>query len=114
MIEHMVAPGEAHERLGLVERSHAVLRKAIEVYLHDLGLSGPSGIKESLVYVVPQINNTTNVAGFSPSQWVLDYQPHVPGDLLSDGLGPQLLDGNSSFEDNLSRRNAAKSSSFGC
>ena len=108
MIEHLVAPGEAHERLGLVERRHSILRKAIEVYTHDLGLSGTSGIKEALVYVVPQINNTTNVAGFSPAQWVLGYQPHVPGDLLADGLGPQHLDGNSTFEDNLSRRNAAK------
>ena len=71
-------------------------------------MSGPDGIKESLVYVVPQINNTANVAGFSPSQWVLGYQPHIPGDLLSDDLGPQHLDGNSSFEDSLSRRNAAK------
>ena len=108
MINHMVAPGEAHERLGLVERRHSVLRKAIEVYLHDLKLSGSSGIKESLRYVVPQLNNTTNVAGFSPAQWVLGYQPHVPGELLSDGLGPQHLDGNSSFEDNLARRSAAK------
>jgi len=82
MINHMVAPGEAHERLGLVERRHSVLRKAIEVYLHDLKLSGSSGIKESLRYVVPQLNNTTNVAGFSPAQWVLGYQPHVPGELL--------------------------------
>ena len=32
-IEHQVAPGEAHERLALVERRHAVLRKAIEIYL---------------------------------------------------------------------------------
>ena len=48
------------------------------------------------------------MSGFSPSQWVLGYQPHVPGDLLSDGLGPQHLDGNSSFEDVLARRNAAK------
>ena len=34
-IDHQVAPGEAHERLALVERRHAVLRKAIEVYLND-------------------------------------------------------------------------------
>ena len=108
MIEHLVAPGEAHERLGVVERRHSILRKAIEVYLYDLNLSGLDGIKESLVYVIPQINNTANVAGFSPSQWVLGYQPHVPGDLLSDSLGPQHLDGNSNFEDSLSRRNAAK------
>ena len=108
MVNHLVAPGEAHERLGLVERRHSILRKAIEVYLHDLSLSGPESIKESISYVVPQLNNTPNVAGFSPSQWVLGYQPHIPGELLSDGLGPQHLDGNSSFEDNLARRNAAK------
>ena len=47
MINHLVAPGEAHERLGLVERRHSVLRKAVEVYLHDLKLSGTSGIKEA-------------------------------------------------------------------
>ena len=28
--DHQVAPGEAHERLALVERRHAVLRKAVE------------------------------------------------------------------------------------
>ena len=99
MIEHLVAPGEAHERLGLVERRHSVLRKAIEVYLHDLNLHGADGIKEAINYVVPQINNTTNVAGFSPSQWVLGYQPHVPGDLLSDGLGPQHLGSRTSWLD---------------
>ena len=52
MIEDLVAPGEAHERLGLVERRHAVLRKAIEVYLHDLNLHGADGIKEAINYVV--------------------------------------------------------------
>ena len=108
MVNHLVAPGEAHERLGLVERRHSILRKAIEVYLHDLSLSGVDGIKESIAYVVPQLNNTRNVAGFSPSQWVLGYQPHIPGELLSDGLGPQHLDGNASFEENLSKRSAAK------
>ena len=37
-VDHIVAPGEPHERLALVERRHAVLRKAIEVYLDDLKL----------------------------------------------------------------------------
>ena len=38
-IKHNMAPGEAHTRLSLVERRHAVLRKAIEIYMADLGLS---------------------------------------------------------------------------
>ena len=30
-IKHQVAPGEAHERLAIVERRHAVLRKSVEI-----------------------------------------------------------------------------------
>ena len=30
-VGHQVAPGEAHERLSIVGRRHAVLRKAIEI-----------------------------------------------------------------------------------
>ena len=30
-IEHEVAPGEAHERLALVERRHAVICRAVEI-----------------------------------------------------------------------------------
>ena len=63
--------------------------------------------------MVPQINQTANVAGFSPAQWVLGYQPHVPGELLSDGLGPQHLDGNSSSKTTVSER-CRKSRSVGC
>ena len=39
-IQHLVAAGEAHEQLALVERRHAVLRKAVEVFLMDFGLDG--------------------------------------------------------------------------
>ena len=35
-IKYTVAPGEAHTRLSLVERRHAVLRKSIEVMMTDL------------------------------------------------------------------------------
>ena len=49
-VDHIVAPGEAHERLALVERRHAVLRKAIEVYLDDLKLDHADGIREALTY----------------------------------------------------------------
>eukprot|EP00913_Durusdinium_trenchii_P011859 g11138.t1 len=72
-IEHSVAPGEAHERLALVERRHAVIRKSVEVYLDDMSADGPSGIQEALSYIIPQMNSIPGVAGFSPSQWVLGY-----------------------------------------
>ena len=83
-IDHVVAPGEAHERLAIVERRHAMIRRAVEIYMDDLQLTTAAGIKEGLTYIVPQLNATASVAGFSPSQWVLGFQPQLSGDLLSE------------------------------
>ena len=107
-VNHTIAPGEAHTRLSLVERRHAVLRKAIEIFLADLKLSGDKGLRQALVYVVPQLNATPSVAGFSPTQWLLGRQVHLPGELSADAPPPTQLDGNQSFEDLLLRRAAAK------
>ena len=107
-IQHMISPGEAHTRLGIVERRHAVLRKAVEVYMDDLGLQTVDGLRQALAYVLPQVNSTPSVAGFSPAQWVIGYQPAFPGDLLAEGLNPSHLGGNLSFERVLEKRSAAK------
>ena len=107
-IEHQVAPGEAHERLALVERRHAVLRKAIEIYLNDRKLTNKKGIREAITHIIPQQNGTPSVAGFSPSQWVLGYQPEL-SHLMDSNLNPaQLVGTNETFENNLERRTAAK------
>jgi hypothetical protein len=45
MIEHQVAPGEAQTRLSLVERRHAVLRKAAEVWMEDQKMVSVDGLK---------------------------------------------------------------------
>ena len=107
-IDHQVAPGEAHERLALVERRHAVLRRACEVYMQDRKLTDHHGIKEALTYVIPQQNATPAVPGFSPSQWVLGYQPELAHLLDSNLNAAQLAGNNHSFEQNLERRTAAK------
>ena len=107
-VQHMISPGEAHTRLALVERRHAVLRKSVEIYMDDLKLTSIDGLRQALAYVLPQINSTPTVAGFSPSQWVLGFQPNFPGDLLAEGLNPSHLDGLVSFEQHLERRTAAK------
>ena len=107
-IKHMVAPGEAHTRLSIVERRHAVLRKAIEIFLQDMKLDGPEGIRQALSYVLPQLNSQPNVAGYSPCQWVLGYQPATPGMLTSEEITPGHLDGHARFEDTLLKRNAAR------
>ena len=107
-VDHQVAPGEAHERLALVERRHAVLRKAVEIYMDDRKLHNKKGIREALTHVVPQQNSTPSVAGFSPSQWVLGYQPEL-SHLLDANLNPaQLAGSNETFESNLEKRTAAK------
>ena len=66
-IFHEIAPGEAHTRLNLVERRHAVLRKSLEVYMMDLDLHGPDGLRTALTYILPQLNAQPTVSGFSPS-----------------------------------------------
>lgn len=78
-IDHRVSPGEAHQRLGLVERKHQVLRKAIELYLEDQKVEGFDGIRQALTYIMPQLNSQTTVAGYSPTQWVLAINLRYPG-----------------------------------
>ena len=109
-IEHVVAPGEAHERLAVVERRHAVIRRAVEIYLDFQKTDDAPGIKEALTYVMPQLNATPSVAGFSPTQWVLGHQPGMAGDLLSEHTQAPHFGGNSTFnfEDALTKRQAAK------
>eukprot|EP00435_Cladocopium_sp_Y103_P011780 s1452_g3.t1 len=108
MIEHVVAPGEAHTRLALVERRHAVLRKAAEVWMDDQKMVTVEGLKQALCYVVPQLNASPTVCGFSPSQWLYGFQPRFGGELLGDSLGPAQLQGNQSFEESLQKRAVAK------
>ena len=102
-ITHKVAPGEAHERLALVERRHAILRRAVEVYLDDLGSNTSADVKEALRHVVPQVNAQPVVAGFSPTQWLLGKQPAVPGELLGDAVAAPHLGGNVDFEEMLKK-----------
>ena len=107
-IRHLVAPGEAHNRLGVVERRHAVLRRAVEIYMTDMGLTDLDGLRQAVLYIVPQINANPTVAGYSPTQWVLGFQPNAPGHLSSEGLNPTHLDGSDNFAKVLGRRAAAK------
>ena len=107
-IDHQVVPGETHERLSLVERRHAVLRRACEVYMDDRKLNDAAGIKEALCYVIPQQNATPSVAGSTPSPWVLGFRPEMSHLLDSNLNAAQLAGNNHSFEENLERRTAAK------
>ena len=107
-VEHEVAPGEAHNRLALVERRHSVLRKAVELYLEEMKLSDEQGVRKALTYVLPQVNAAPSVAGYSPTQWLLGKQIRLPGELSQDSLNPAHLGGHPNFEELLKHRNAAK------
>ena len=67
-IEHVVAPGEAHERLAIVERRHAILRKSIEVYMDDMQLTEASGITVSCwILSDPMVSWTSTTTGWQSS-----------------------------------------------
>ena len=101
-VEHIVAPAESH-RLSLVERRHATLRRAIEIYMDDMKVNGPSGIRQALTYVVPQLNDTVSVAGYSPSQWLLGKMPRLK--MASVRHISEIMDSLNNFFDNeLQRR----------
>ena len=64
----------------------------------DRSLTSRDGIREAMAYVLPQVNSAPTVAGYSPSQWVLGFQPNFPGDLLGDGLNPAHLGGSETLK----------------
>ena len=43
--------------------------------MDDMKVTGAKGIRQALTYVVPQLNDTVSVAGYSPSQWLLGQGP---------------------------------------
>ena len=58
---------EQHTWLGVVERKHQVIRRALKLY-HDLGRHDLSALKEAAIYVPHAINQTAMVKGFTPQQ----------------------------------------------
>ena len=89
-VEHIVAPTESH-RLALVERRHIILRRTIEIYMDDMKISGPSGIRQALTYVVSQLNDTVSVADCTPLQWLLGKIFRLLGGFAQEGLSPAHL-----------------------
>ena len=90
-IQLMISPGQAHERLAILERRHHVIRRALELFLMESRDFSAEGIIQAINYVLPQVNRMPNVQGYSPLQWTLGYNPHVPGLLMEENLQlPQL------------------------
>ncbi|CAK9009019.1 Copia protein [Durusdinium trenchii] len=58
---------------------------------HDPNMPHRERIIQALNYVIPQINNTPNVQGFSATQWAMGAQPRIPGVLMDHDLTPAQL-----------------------
>ena len=106
-VELLISPGEAHQRLAQVERRHQVLRRAIDVFMADTGGTTIDDLRRALDFLVPQVNNTISVQGYSPTQWVLGYQPDLPGMLLGSNVNPSHLDGSPDFRRKLDLQSSA-------
>lgn len=90
-IQLMISPGQAHERLAIIERRHQVIRRSLDLFLLESEDYTPEGVINALNYVIPQVNRMPNVQGYSPLQWTLGYNPHIPGLLMEEELNPTQL-----------------------
>ena len=106
-IELTVSPEKAHQRLSQVEGRHQVLRRALDIYLSENNGSTPLDVKQALCYVLPRLNQSVNVKGYAPVQWVLGYQPKIPGNLLDEGLNQSHLLPSMDFKQKLELRASA-------
>jgi len=111
-IKSDVAPGEAHFRLGIIERRHMTLRTALENYLTDLQTPANSDtVRDALEHVVPSMNNLSFTKGYTPSQWVLNTTPTDPSSVTSDDFCPTVQHDalhDPTFADQLEKRMFAK------
>ena len=105
-----VQPAEQHSWLGVVERKHQVVRRALELYQDDLGHHDLNALKEAAIYVPHAINQTSMVRGFTPQQWVLGktmtYAHGLSGEVFNPGQ--EALDEAGAFAQVQRKRMAAQ------
>ena len=69
---------KAHHKLAIQERNHAVRRNQLLTFEKMYPLDS---LKKAIAYTLAARNRLQNVKGYSPSQRVLGFQPHVPATL---------------------------------
>eukprot|EP00959_Pyramimonas_sp_CCMP1952_P066997 1399107-Pyramimonas_sp.AAC.1 len=75
-ISIVIAAGEAHSSLGVVERRHQVVREVVGLHCADVidrgareAIAGDL-ITEACIHVPHQVNRLAFAKGYSPCQWV--------------------------------------------
>lgn len=61
-----VQPAEMHSWLGVVERKHQVVRRALELYQEEMNQFDLKALKEAALYGPHAINQLSIVRGFTP------------------------------------------------
>eukprot|EP00959_Pyramimonas_sp_CCMP1952_P432670 9060995-Pyramimonas_sp.AAC.1 len=90
----VIAAGEAHSSLGVLERRHQVVREAIELYCQDaIERTANTALDEKLIseaciYVPHQVNRLAFTKGYSPCQWVLGKDTTTTMTSSSDKFSP--------------------------
>ena len=100
---------KAHHKLAIQERKHAVRRNQLLTYEKFYPLDS---LKKAIEYTLAARNRLRNVKGYSPTQRVLGFQPHIPA-TSSDAdyrLSEQAAatDPTSSLSQDLERRREAQ------
>ena len=80
---------------------------SLDLFLLESRDYTPDGIINALNYVIPQVNRMPNVQGYSPLQWTLVYNPHVPGLLMEEELNPTQLHPTEAFRMKLNYQQVA-------
>ena len=105
-----VSPAESHNWLGAVERKHQVVRRALELYMDDLGKRNERNLNEAAIYVPGQVNNMSFTKGFTPTQWVMGKTPGTQTSLTAEIFNPGIdpMDEQTAFAEVQGRRQRAQ------
>eukprot|EP00438_Fugacium_kawagutii_P005098 Skav221528 [mRNA] locus=scaffold1248:283612:287211:- [translate_table: standard] len=85
-----IAPAEAHNWIGSIERKHQVIRRSLELYMEDRGARDRKTLLEAAIYCPGQINSLSYTRGFTPTQWVLGRSASDSFSLTSSIFNPGL------------------------
>ena len=83
-----VAPAEAHNWIGAIERRHQVVRRTLELYMDEKGERTKKTLLEAAIYCPGQINNLNYTNGYTPAQWVLGRSSADAHSLTADLFNP--------------------------
>ncbi|CAK9107863.1 unnamed protein product [Durusdinium trenchii] len=80
----LIAPAEAHWRIGSIERKNAILRSTMEKMIDEYGVTHPEMLDDIALAATQAINSSVTSKGRTPYQAVFGRLPRFPGDILGD------------------------------